>query len=241
MAGWLAPCVDVIGQWARTASPAVIFDFNGTLSDDEPILYDIFSELFSTHLGWTMTTEDYRTELLGMSDREIIEYAVAHHGGDSAPDVENLLRLRHGRYRERVAGESPITAESLQLVELLAGHGIPMAIVTGAQRDDVLAVLEHSPVGELIPVLVADEDVVNGKPDPEGYLSGADLLERAPADILVFEDSVPGVRAALAAGMRCVAVSTEPTPALHDVAPTIVERLSPGLVAAALSQRATSG
>lgn len=237
----MARCVDAIRGWARAAAPAVIFDFNGTLSDDEPILFDIFSELFHTHLGWAMTTDDYRTELLGMSDREIIEYAVEHHGRDNAPDVEDLLRLRHGRYKERVAGESPITAESLQLVELLAHHGIPMAIVTGAQRDDVLAVLEHSPVGELIPVLVAEEDVTNGKPDPEGYLSGADLLSRAPGDILVFEDSVPGVRAALAAGMRCVAISADPTPALRDVAPAIAERLSPDLVAVALSERAASG
>lgn len=46
-----------------------------------------------------------------------------------------------------------------------------MAIVTGAQRDDVLAVLGHSPVGALIPILVAEEDATTGKPDPEGYLS----------------------------------------------------------------------
>ncbi len=112
--------MDIIRQWARTASPAVIFDFNGTLSDDEPILFDIFSELFRTHLGWAMTADDYRTELLGMSDREIVDYAVARHGGAGTPDVEELLRLRHGRYKQRVAGRSPITAEALRLVELLA-------------------------------------------------------------------------------------------------------------------------
>ena len=38
--------------------PAVIFDFNGTLSDDEPILFDIFSELYRIHLDWAMTAED---------------------------------------------------------------------------------------------------------------------------------------------------------------------------------------
>ena len=232
--------MDVIDQWSRGTSPAVIFDFNGTLSDDEPILFDIFQELFDTHLGWAITPEDYRTDLLGMSDREIIEYAVEHHGGADAPGVDDFLRLRHGRYKERVAGQSPITEAALRLVELLASHDIPMAIVTGAQRDDVLAVLEHSPVGPLIPILVAEEDVTSGKPDPEGYLSGARLLDRDPADILVFEDSAPGVRAALAAGMRCVAVSADPTPTLRDVAPAIVGRLAPALLAEALAGRAAT-
>lgn len=229
--------VDVIEQWSRSASPAVIFDFNGTLSDDEPILFDIFSELFGTHLGWPMTTQEYRTELLGKSDREIIEYAVQRHHTLDSPGVDELLRLRHGRYKERVAGQSPITPAALDLVELLATHDVPMAIVTGAQREDVLAVLAHSPAGGFIPILVAEEDVTTGKPDPEGYLSGARLLGRDPDDILVFEDSAPGVQAALAAGMRCVAVSTDPTPALREVAPAIVERLSPELVADALVAR----
>lgn len=216
-------------------SPAVIFDFNGTLSDDEPILLDIFSHVFSTELGWAMTPEEYRLELLGRSDREIVEYAVHHHGAAGGPTVERLLAVRHAQYRQRVAHQSPITEDSVALVKLLASHGIPMAIVTGAYRDEVLAVLRHSPAGPLIAHLVAAEDVTHGKPDPEGYLRGARLLDRDPADILVFEDSVPGVQAALAAGMRCIAVSNDPTPALRAVAPAIIEKLSPDLVAGALS------
>jgi HAD superfamily hydrolase (TIGR01509 family) len=231
--------VDVIERWSQVTSPAVIFDFNGTLSDDEPILFDIFSELFRTHLGWAMTADDYRLELLGKSDREIVEYAVQRHGGGGRTSIEDLLTLRHGRYKERVAGNSPITDPAVQLVELLVSQNIPVAIVTGAQRDDVLAVLEHSPVGKLIPILIAEEDVTHGKPHPEGYLTAAGLLQRDPGDILVFEDSVPGVLAAQAAGMTCVAVSPDPSPQLREIAPTIVERLSPELVAAALSGRSS--
>jgi HAD superfamily hydrolase (TIGR01509 family) len=231
--------VDVIERWSQVTSPAVIFDFNGTLSDDEPILFDIFSELFRTHLGWAMTADDYRLELLGKSDREIVEYAVQRHGGGGRTSIEDLLMLRHGRYKERVAGNSPITDPAVQLVELLVSQNIPVAIVTGAQRDDVVAVLEHSPVGKLIPILIAEEDVTHGKPHPEGYLTAAGLLQRDPGDILVFEDSVPGVRAAQAAGMTCVAVSPDPSPQLREIAPTIVERLTPELVAAALSGRSS--
>ena len=81
------PETDVIETWLNSDQPAVVFDFNGTLSDDEHILFDIFSELFRGHLGWAMTAEDYRDELLGRSDREIIERAVARHGRGTEDEV----------------------------------------------------------------------------------------------------------------------------------------------------------
>lgn len=228
----------VLERWLTSAQPAVIFDFNGTLSDDEPILFDIFRDLFATHLDWAMTEREYREHLLGRSDREIVEHAVTRHGGGGDRMVDHLLRLRRGRYQQRVADTSPIAAATLGLVTVLAGHGIPLGIVTGAQREDVLAVLANSPAGGHFPVLVAAEDVTHGKPDPEGFLAAARLMRRRPSDLLVFEDSVPGVRGALAARMHCIAVSAAPPdPDLLAAAPALVTELSADLVAAALSAR----
>jgi beta-phosphoglucomutase len=226
---------DVIHAWLRSDQPAVIFDFNGTLSDDEPILFDIFSELFRIHLDWTMTAEDYRDELLGRSDREIIERAVARHGRGTDQEVAELLRLRRGVYKQRIAGRNPITDTTVQLVKLLADNEIPLGIVTGAQRDDVLAVLAGSPAGELFGVLIAEEDVSDGKPHPEGFLTAARLLDRQRGDVLIFEDSVPGVQAANAAGMHCLAVAAEPSTELQATAQAIVAELSAGLVEDALT------
>lgn len=227
---------EVIETWLRSDQPAVVFDFNGTLSDDEHILFDIFSELFLAHLGWAMTAADYRDELLGRSDREIIEHAVTHHGRGTHDEVAELLRRRQGVYKQRVADHNPIGDSAVQLVKLLADNQIPVGIVTGAQRDDVLAVLNGSPTGELISLLIAEEDVRNGKPHPEGFLAAAHKMNRLPNDVLVFEDSVPGVRAALAAGMHCIAVGIEPSPELRVAAPVVVPELSAELVAGPLSR-----
>ena len=228
---------DVITAWLSSDRPAVVFDFNGTLSDDEHILFDIFRELFGAHLGWAMTAEDYRAELLGRSDREIIERAVTRHGSGTEAEVTELLRLRQGVYKQRVADHNPIGAAAAQLVKLLADNQIPVGIVTGAQRDDVLAVLDGSSTGESISFLIAEEDVNDGKPHPEGFLTAAAKLNRDPSDVLVFEDSVPGVQAAVAAGMHCIAVcADEPSSELRAVAPTIVPELSVDLVAAPLSR-----
>ena len=220
---------DIITGWAAVPRPAVIFDFNGTLSDDEPILFRIFSELFGEHLNWAMTQQDYDKHLLGHSDREIVEKALDITGA-GGHDVDALLELRKDRYRDLVAGDNPIRPDTVRLVQLLADYEVPMAIVTGAQRDDVQAVLSTSPVGELIRVVVAEEDVARGKPDPEGFLSGAAQIGCAPEHIVIFEDSVPGVRGALAAGMRCIAVAVEPSEELAAVAPAVVDRLSADVV-----------
>jgi len=198
---------DLIRAWMAQPQRAVIFDFNGTLSDDEPILARIFMELFAERLGWAMTAEEYESTLLGHSDREIVEIAVRAHGGGDPELIEKLLRLRKEAYRVAVAEHSPISAQAVDLVEQLAAADVPMAIVTGAQRDDVLAVLAASPVGARLHRLVAEEDVRRGKPDPEGFLRGAELLDVEPSSVLVFEDSVPGIRGAEAAGMRCIKVS----------------------------------
>jgi beta-phosphoglucomutase len=231
------PVIDVIEGWLRSEQPAVVFDFNGTLSDDEHILFDIFSDLFRAHLGWAMTAEDYRDELLGRSDREIIERAVARHGRGTEAEVIELLRLRQGVYKQRVADHNPIRAAAAQLVKLLADNQIPVGIVTGAQREDVLAVLDASPTGELVSFLIAEEDVSDGKPHPEGFLEAARMLNRRPTDVLVFEDSLPGVQAAVAAGMHCIAVcADDPGRELSAAAPAIVAELSAELVAGPLNR-----
>src|SRR5260370_3020221 len=111
----MSSATDVIQTWMLSDQPAVIFDFNGTLSDDEPILFEIFSELFRIHLDWAMTAEDYRDELLGRSDREIIERAVARHGrGTEQADTE-LLRLRQRVYNQRIEARKPIADATVPL------------------------------------------------------------------------------------------------------------------------------
>jgi beta-phosphoglucomutase len=188
----------------------VIFDFNGTLSDDEPILLEIFTELFAAQLGWQMTVEQYYGRLAGRSDREIIETAVAEQGAGDAGLVEDMLRRRREMYKEK---------------------RIPMGIVTGAQREDILAVLDRSPAGEFIAALVTEEDVAEGKPHPEGFTLGARALGLSPGQILVFEDSVHGVRAAMAAGMPCVAVTgTQGSARLAEVTSALVPCLDASLL-----------
>ncbi len=94
---------------------------------------------------------------------------------------------------------------ALHLLETLPANRF--AIVTSATRPLAVARLGYAglPIPEHI---VTADDVVHGKPSPEPYLKGAELLETAPADCLVFEDTPAGIRSGHAAGMKVVALQT---------------------------------
>ena len=212
---------------------AAIFDFNGTLSDDEPILFQIFAQLFAQTWRYDLAREDYFARLAGRSDREIID-AVAREA--MAPStaterltvVNELLDARARHYREIVAQDCPIRPATVELVHALTARGIPLAIVTGAQRADVEHVLSHSTVADSFAHLIAAEDVDRGKPDPQGFLLAAAAFAIAPGGIVVFEDSVAGIRGANAAGMRCIAVrGTHDETTLRAETDDIVSELSP--------------
>jgi len=181
---------------------AVIFDFNGTLSHDEPILCEIFCELFAEH-GRPLSAQEYFDELAGLSDPEIVRAWL----GRDHPSVDEVIQRRIARYRERVADGSSVP-EAVREAVRYAAERVPVAIVSGAARVEIEPVIQAAGLGGLVAAIVAAEDVAEGKPHPAGYLRALELLDGGldASDVLVFEDTEAGVASARAAGMRCVAV-----------------------------------
>jgi beta-phosphoglucomutase len=84
----------------------------------------------------------------------------------------------------------------------------PMGVGSNGEPDNVAFVLENTGLRPYFRAVLDGHQVVNPKPHPEVFLKVADLLEVAPANCIVFEDSPPGVAAGLAAGMRVVGLCT---------------------------------
>jgi beta-phosphoglucomutase len=200
---------------------AVSFDFNGTLSQDEPILCEIFVELFAEH-GRPLSAQEYFDELAGLSDPEIVRTWL----GRDHPDVDEVIEERIGRYRAAVADGSSVP-EHLRAAVRYAADRVPLALVSGAARSEIEPVLEAAGIGDLFTAIVAAEDVPNGKPQPDAYLRALTLLDRglAAGDVLVFEDTEAGVAAAKGAGMQCFAVLGTLAPERLAQADEIVERI----------------
>ena len=178
--------------------PSVLFDFNGTISDDEPLLCAIFQELFAD-AGQPMSDEDYFGGLAGLSDPEIVRRWL---GRDDPAIVDRKI----ARYRDRAADGSTVDEEARLAVLLAAEHG-PVAVVSGAARSEIEPVLAAAGLRDAVQAIVAMEDVPRGKPEPDGYLQALELLRVRPGDAAAIEDSPPGIAAARAAGLRCAALT----------------------------------
>ena len=133
---------------------------------------------------------------------------------------------RIARYRAAVADGSTVPAEVREAVRY-AGDRVPLAIVSGAAREEIEPVVAAAGLAGLLATIVPADDVVDGKPHPEGYLRALGLLGEGirAEDVVVFEDTEAGVASAKAAGMRCLAVLGTLAPERLAAADELVERI----------------
>jgi beta-phosphoglucomutase len=177
---------------------ALVFDFNGTVSDDEPILTRVYQELFE-EVGRPITAEEYLTELAGLTDEEMFVRWL----GVADPA---LMGERIRRYNALVADGSTVDEETRAAVRYAAERA-PVGLVTSATRVEIDPVLDVTGLRAAFTAVVALDDVVHGKPHPEPYLRVADLLGVRPSELIVFEDTEAGVESAKTAGAYVVALT----------------------------------
>ncbi len=180
---------------------AVLFDFNGTLSRDEPLLCRIYRDMFADR-GRPLTEADYYRLLAGRSEEAIIGGWLGV-GGD---ELAALVEERIDRYC--AAADGSTVPEAHREAVRYAAARVPVGVVSGAYRREIEPVLRGAGLAGEITLLVAADDVVDGKPHPEGYLRAVSLLGdgvRAP-DVVALEDTEAGVASAAAAGVRCLGV-----------------------------------
>ncbi len=208
-----------------------IFDFNGTITDDEGLLYEIYAELFAERFGLTLDRDIYFAELAGLSEPGIVAAVAPRYGLElSGAERADLVAERVRRYAERVAGSPPVRPGAADLVGELAAR-IPIALGTGAYRCEVEAVLKAAGLYDCFTTIVTVEDVERGKPDPQTFELALAGLGLPAGAVIVFEDSSFGVTAARAAGLRCVvAPVTDDLAAGGGPGVVVVPTLHPGLL-----------
>ena len=205
---------------------ALLLDFNGTLSEDEPILCGIFQELFE-EAGRPLTEKEYYTQLAGFSDREIVQMWLGR-------DDPALLARKSARYRELADGST--VSEEARAAVRYAAENAAVGVVSGSARAEIQPVLEAAGLVESITVVVSEDDIRRSKPDPEGYLIALHLLGVAAGEAAAVEDSEAGVAAAKAAGLYCIGVTTTQPRERLAAADEVAGRVDRDLIARLLSR-----
>jgi len=213
---------------------AVIFDFNGLLVDDESVHFDLFREALA-EVGVSLDEATYRDRYLGFDDRGCFQAALRDSGRRAVDDlVDDLIARKARRYFEAARKGLRFFPGSTEAVQGLATRW-PLAICSGALRSEIELALHMMGVQGRIGAIIAAEDTVRCKPDPEGYLLALDALrsrvgeDLEAAHCLAVEDSLAGIEAVKAAGMWAVGIAhTYPEDQLREAgADAVLGDLSP--------------
>jgi HAD superfamily hydrolase (TIGR01509 family) len=180
---------------------AVLWDMDGTLVDTEPYWIEAEFRIVESFGGeWSL---DHAHHLVGFDLIDAAEYIIANSPVTLEPPevVERLL----DHVVASVRREIPWRPGARELLSALNAAGVPCALVTMSWRRFADAVVEALPEGSFVEVICGD-DVAEGKPHPEPYLTAAARLGVAPESCVAIEDSPTGMTSALAAGCRVIGV-----------------------------------
>ncbi len=190
-------------------APALIFEFEGVLADTADLRRDALrTSLADT--GFALDEASFAECCHGLPFREAVERLAATRALALDATGAELAALRADRlFADGAARGISLQPGAYALLGQLAGRA-RLAIVTRAARRTVEFVLSLAGLDHVFETIVTSDDLRDQKPSPAGYhLAVSRLARRGSVDasqLLAFEDSAPGIAAATAAGVRCVAV-----------------------------------
>lgn len=180
---------------------ALLFDMDGLMVDSEPLWFDVEREFARARGGdWT---EELGTACIGQGMVNTLR--VMHESFGFPVDVERDASVIVELFVSRVA-ELALKPGFEALLSEARSRGVPTALASSSARRLVEATLARFGVRERFDAVVTGDCVAHPKPAPDIFLEAARRLGVPPEECVVLEDSLAGVRAARAAGMRVIAV-----------------------------------
>ena len=179
-----------------------IFDLDGTLVDTMPLHFRAWDAAMR-HAGLRCPLdEDLFYSLGGVPTRQVAVLIAEHYKLTIDPDA--VFHHKEALFGD-LQGDAQLIAPVVDFARQ-AARTHPVSIASGGPRSVVRRSLELTGLAALFEVVVTADDVVHGKPAPDMFLLAAEKMGVPATQCLVFEDAVPGMKAAEAAGMKWVRV-----------------------------------
>lgn len=182
---------------------AAIFDMDGLLIDSEPLWHKAEIQVFGS-VGMQLTPEQCR-ETNGVRIDEVVRIRHRQH-----PWTSKTLKQVEDEIVAEVQRLAVTEGQALpgvhEVLEEFVKLGLPLAVASSSPLPMIGAVIEHLRISHYFKLLCSAADEEHGKPHPAVYLNTARQLGVPPERCIAFEDSIPGVHSAHAAGMTVIAV-----------------------------------
>jgi beta-phosphoglucomutase len=192
---------------------AVIFDFDGVISDSEPCHFAAYNKVL-IDFGIQISKQEYYAEYLGFTDYEVFETVKKKYKTDfKGTSIEQLVEQKAKFFQELIRQTDHLIDGIVELVGELEMNNIKLAINSGATSADIKIMLAGSAIEDSFDIIVSADDVSRGKPDPEGYLLAVkklNVISDSPISAkqcVAIEDSHWGIISAKKAGMRIIGVT----------------------------------
>jgi len=211
---------------------AVIFDFDGVITDSEVLHLRAFNQSLVPY-GIEISTKDYYTNYLGFSDFDCYK-ALIDNGLLKIDErqIDSIIKVKSKIFEELTKTEGRTIEGVHEFLQMLKQNNIPMAICSGSLLVEIEIMLEESKLRHFFTAIVSAEQVKKGKPHPEGFLLSLKKLNKkchtpiAADECIVIEDSHWGLQAGKAAGMHTVAVTNSYDAEQLTIAEKIVTHLN---------------
>ncbi len=183
---------------------AILFDLDGTLANTDPIHFQVWQALLAPY-GMTVDQKFYDRFISGRLNPDIVRDLLPQL---SEVEGEAFSANKEAKFREMAANQLQRMPGLTDFLHYIQQQEYAMALVTNAPRSNAEFMLKTLALnGVFQPIVIAD-DLPKGKPDPLPYQTALEQLDLRPDDAIVFEDSPTGVRAATAAGITTIGITS---------------------------------
>jgi len=194
------------------ALQSIIFDFDGVIADSEPLHFRAFQQTLADE-GIELSAAEYYTRYLGYDDEGLFQALATDRGIPmNASRMSTLLALKSTRLQGMLAGDLVLFPGAVDFIRAAAVK-VPIAIASGALRQEIIEITDAASIGNLFTVIVAAGDTPKGKPSPAPYLLAFEQLQLYtgrdlnPRRCVAIEDSQWGLDSARGAGLRCIGLT----------------------------------
>ena len=197
----------------RRSEKAILWDMDGVIADSNSFHFVAWQEAFAKR-GVNFTHEEF-TKLFGARNDFIIHNILGM--GLADEEVKAVAQEKERSFREKAKGNIKLFPGVSKLLDTIKKGNFKLALVSSAPKENIDLVSEELNIERYFGCIVYGREVAESKPSPQIYLLAAEKLGTKPEDCIVIEGSPLGVKAAKAAGMRCLAVAnTHPKQELQE-------------------------
>ena len=191
----------------------ILWDMDGVIVDSNAFHFAAWQETFAKR-GIEVTKEGFN-KLFGIRNDSITRNILG--GEPREEEVETIAQEKETNFRRKIKGNVKPLPGAIKLLDMIKKGNFKQALVSSAPEENIALILGELNLEGFFNCIVFGKEVVESKPSPRIFLLAAEKLKVEPKDCIVIEDSPFGVKAAKAAGMRCLAVTnTHPKQELEE-------------------------